>query len=142
MVLQDVWYNSWQAVGGGIGDGTGGGGKGLLFLVVRLWTHWVACTTLGEFKLVDVVVLPATLGAGVVVAIRLATLGDRRSLTLCDGLSVIMAVRSEIVVACRILSVAVLGAVALRDSISSVAEIIVLSCSDMVGTLQCMGITL
>ena len=88
------------------------------------------------------VALPATLGAGVVVAIWLSTLVDRRSITLCDGLSVIMAVRSAIVVACRLLSVAVLGAVSLRDSISSVAAMIVLSCSDIVGTLQCMGITL
>ena len=71
------------------------------------------------------VALPATLGAGVVVAIRLATLGDRRSFTLCDGLSVIMAVRSAIVVACRLFSVAALGAVSLRASIRYVAEIIV-----------------
>ena len=104
--------------------------------------YWIACTTLGEVKLVAVVTLPATLGAGVVVAIWLATLGDRRSLTLCDGLSVIMAVISVIVVACRLLSVAALGEVSLRASISSVAAIIVLSCSDIVGTLQCMGITL
>ena len=102
----------------------------------------VACTTFGEVKLDAVVDLPATLGAGVVVAIRLATLGDRRSFTLCDGLSVIMAVISEIVVACRLLSVDVLGAVSLRDFIIFFASIIVLSCSDMVGTLQCMGITL
>ena len=68
-VLRGVWYNAWQAVGGGIGDGTGGGGKGVLFLVVRWWTYWVACTTYGEVKLVDVVALPATLGAGIVVAI-------------------------------------------------------------------------
>ena len=79
--------------------------------------------------------LPATLGAGVVVAIWLATPGDRRSLTLCDGLSVIMAVRSAIVVACRLLSVSAMGAVSLRASISSVAAIIVLSCSEIVGTL-------
>ena len=85
--------------------------------------------------MVAVVALPATLDAGVVVAIWLATLGYWRSLTLCDGLSVIMAVRSVIVVACRLLSVAVLGAVSLRDSISSVAAIIVLSSSDIVGTL-------
>ena len=71
--------------------------------------------------------LPATLGAGVMVAIRLATFGDRRSFTLCDGLSVIIPVRSVIVVARRLFSVAALGAVALRDSISSVAAIIVLS---------------
>ena len=57
--------------------------------------------------------LPATLGSGVVVAIRLTTLRDRHSFTLCDGLSVIMAVRSAIVFACRLLSVAALGAVAL-----------------------------
>ena len=131
--MRGVWYNAWQAIGGGIG---------VLFLVVCWWTYWVACTTLGEVKLVAVVALPATLGAGVVVAIWLATLGDWRSLTLSDGLSVIMAVRSEIVVACRLFSVASLGAVSLRDSISSVAEIIVLYCSDIVGTLQCMGITL
>ena len=84
VVLQGVWYNAWQAVGGVIG---------VLFLVARWWTYWVACTTLGEVKLVAVVALPVTLGAGVVVAVRLATLGDRLSLTLCDGLSVIMAVR-------------------------------------------------
>ena len=54
----------------------------------------------------------------------------------------IMAVRSAIVVACQLLSVAALGAVSLRAYISSVAAIIVLSCSDIVGTLQCMGITL
>ena len=84
------------------------------------------------------VALTITLVAGVVVTIRLATLGDRRSFTLCGGLSVIMTVRSAIVVACQILSVAALGAVALRYSISSVAAIIVLSCSYMVGTLQCM----
>ena len=113
-----------------------------MFLVVPWWTYWIACTTIGEVKLVAMVDLPATLGAGVVVEIWLATLRDRRILTLCDGLSVIMAVRSAIVVACRIFSVAVLGAVSLRDSISSVAAIVVLSCSDMVGTLQCMGITL
>ena len=46
-VLQGVWYNAWQDVGGGIGDGTGGGGKGVFFLVVRWWTYWVSCTTLG-----------------------------------------------------------------------------------------------
>ena len=132
-VLWGVWYTAWQAIGGGIG---------VLFLVVRWWTYWVACTTLGEVKLVVVVALPATLVAGVVVAIWLATLRDRRSLTLCDGLSGIMAERSAIVVACRLFSVAALGAVSLRDSISSVAAIIVLSCSDIVGTLQCMGITL
>ena len=86
--------------------------------------------------------LPTTLGAGAVVAIWLVTLVDRRILTFCDGLSVIMVVRSAIVVACRLLSVAELGAVSLRDSISSVAAIIVLYCSDIVGTLQCMGITL
>ena len=119
-----------------------GGGIGVLFLVVCWWTYWFACTNLGEVKLVAVVDLPDTLEAGAVVAIRLATLVDRRSLTLCDGLSVIMAARSAIVVACGLLSVAVLGAVYLRDSISSVAEIIVLSWSDMVGTLHCMGITL
>ena len=34
-VLRGVWYNAWQAVVGGIGDGTGGVGKGVLFLVVR-----------------------------------------------------------------------------------------------------------
>ena len=141
-VLQGFWYNAWQAVGGGIVYGTGGGGKGLLFLVICLWTYWVACTTLGEVKLVAVVALPDTLGAGVVVAIWLATLGDRRSLALCDGLSVIIAVISDIVVACRLLSVAAMGAVSLRDSISSVAKIIVLSCSDIVGILQCMGIIL
>ena len=118
MVLRGVWYTAWQAIGGGIG---------VLFLVVRWWTYWVAFTTLGEVKLVAVVALPATLGAGVVVAIWLATLVDRRSLTLCDGLSVIMAARSVIVVACRLLSVAALGAVSLRASISSVAAIIVLS---------------
>ena len=106
-----------------------------MFLVVRWWMYWVACATLGEVKLVAVVALPATLGAGVVVAIWLATLGDWRSLTLCDGLSVIMAVRSAIVVACRLLSVAALGAVSLRDSISSVVANIALSCSDIVGTL-------
>ena len=132
-VLMGVWYTAWQAVCGGIG---------VFFLVVHWWTFWVACTTLGEVKLVDVVALPITLGAGVVVVIWLATLEDRRSLTLCDGLSVIMAVISAIVVAFRLLSVAALGAVSLRASISSVAEIIVLSCSDIVGTLQCMGITL
>ena len=114
-VLRGVWYTAWQAIGGGIG---------VLFLVICWWTYWVACTTLGEVKLVSVVALPTTLGAGVVVAIWLATLGDRRSLTLCDGLSVIMAVRSEIVVACRLLSVAALGAVSLRASIRSVAEIL------------------
>ena len=73
---------------------------GVLFLVVRWWTYWVAFTTLGEVKLVAVVALPTTLGAGVVVAIWLSTLVDWRSLTLCDGLSVIMAVRSAIVVVC------------------------------------------
>ena len=104
--------------------------------------YWVSFTTLGEVKLVAVVALPATLGAGVVVSIWLATLVDRRSLTLYDGLSVIMAVRSAIVVACRLLSVAGLGEVYLRASIRSVAAIIALSCSDIVGTLQCMGITL
>ena len=92
-----------------------------MFLVVRWWTYWVTCTTLGEVKLVSVVALPATLGAGVVVAIWLATLGDRRSLTLYDGLSLIMAVRSSIVVACRLLSVSAMGALSFRDSISSVA---------------------
>ena len=132
-VLRGVWYTECQAIGGGIG---------VLFLVVRWWTHWVAFTTLGEVKLVAVVALPATLGSGVVVAIWLSTLVDQRSLTLCDGLSVIMAVISAIVVACRLLSVAALGAVSLRDSISSVAAIIFLSCSEIVGTLQCMGITL
>ena len=90
VVLRGVWYNVWQAVGGGIG---------VLFMVVCWWTYWVSCTTLGEVKLVAVVDLPTTLGAGVVVAIRLATLGDWRSLPLCYGLSVIMAVRSAIVVA-------------------------------------------
>ena len=35
VVLQGVWNNACQAVGGGIGDGTGGGGKIVLFLVVR-----------------------------------------------------------------------------------------------------------
>ena len=119
-----------------------GGGIGVLFLVVRWWTYWVACTTLGEVKLVAVVALLATLGAGVVVAIWLATLGYRHSLTLCDGLSVIMAARSVIVVACRLLSVAALGEVSLRASISSVAAIIFLSCSEIVGTLQCICITL
>ena len=94
MVLRGVWYTAWQAIDGGIG---------VLFLVVRWWTYWVAFATLVEFKLVSVVDLTITLGAGVVVTIRLATLGDRRSLTLCDGLSVIMAVRSAIVVACRLL---------------------------------------
>ena len=133
--MRGVCYNAWQAVGGVIGDGTGGGGKGVLFLVVRWWTYWVACATLSEFKLVAVVALPVTLGDGVVVAIWLATLRDRRSLTLCDGLSVIMTVRSVIVVACRLLSVSALCEVSLRDSISYVAEIIFLSCSDMVGTL-------
>ena len=113
-----------------------------MFLVVRWWTYWVAFTTLGEVKLVSVVALTITLGSGVVVTIWLATLGYRRSFTLCDGLSVIMAVRYAIFVACRLLSVAALGAVSLRDSISSVAEIIVLYCFDIVGTLQCMGITL
>ena len=132
-VLRGVWYTAWQAVGGGIG---------VLFLVVRWWTYWVACTTLVEVKLVAVVALPASLGAGVVVTIRLATLGDRRSLTFCDGISVIMAVISASVVACRLLSVAALGAVLLRASIKYVAAIIVLSYSDIVGTLQCMGITL
>ena len=124
-MFRGVWYNAWQAVGGGIGDGTGGGGKGVLFLVVRWWTYWVAFTTLGEVKLVSVVALNITLGAGVVVTIWLATLGYRRSFTLCGGLSVIMTVRSAIVVACRLLSVAALGAVALRYSISSFAAIIV-----------------
>ena len=85
-VLRGVWYNAWQAVGGGIGDVTGGGGKGVLFLVVRWCTYLVSCTTLVEVKLVAVVALPDTLRAGVMVAIRLATLGDRRSFTLCDGL--------------------------------------------------------
>ena len=113
-----------------------------MFLLVCWWTYWVACITLGEVKLVDVVALPATLGAGVMVVIWLATLVDWRSLALCDGLSVIMAVRSAIAVACQLLSVAALGAVSLRDSISSVAAIIFLSCYDIVGTLQCMGITL
>ena len=70
-----------------------------MFLVVLWWTYWVACTNLGEVKLVAVVALPATLVAGIVVAIWLSTLVDWRSLTLCDGLSVIMAVRSAIVVA-------------------------------------------
>ena len=111
-VLRGVWYTAWQAIVGGIG---------VLFLIVRWWTYWVAFATLSEVKLVAVVDLPAILVAGVVVAIWLATLGDRHSLTLCDGLSVIMAVISAIVVACRLLSVAVLGAVSLRDSISSVA---------------------
>ena len=132
-VLRGVWYTAWQDIGGGIG---------VLFLVVHWWTYWVAFTTLGEVKLVAVVALPATLGAGVVVAIWLSTLIDRRSLTLCDGLSVIVAVRSAIVVACRLLSVAALGAVSLSDSISSVAEIIVLYCSDIVDNLQCMVIIL
>ena len=100
-VLRGVWYTAWQAIGGGIG---------VLFLVVCWWTYCVACTTLGEVKLVAVMALPATLVAGVVVVIWLSTLVDRRSLTLCDGLSVIMAVRSVIVVACRLLSVAALGA--------------------------------
>ena len=131
-VLRGVCYNAWQAVGGVIE---------VLFLVVCWWTYWVACTTIGEVKLVALVALPATLGAGLVVAIRLAILGDRRSLTLCGGLSVIMVVRSAIVVACWLLSVAVLGVVYLRDSISFVAAIIVLSCSEMVGTLHFMGIT-
>ena len=54
----------------------------------------------------------------------------------------IMVVISAIVVAFRLLSVAALGAVSFRGSIIYVAAIIVLSCSDMVGTLQCMGITL
>ena len=54
----------------------------------------------------------------------------------------IMAVRSAIVVACRLLSVAVLGAVTLRVSISSVVAIIVFYLSGVVGTFQCMGITL
>ena len=71
-VLRGFWCTAWQAIGGGIG---------LLFLVVRWWTYWVACTTLGEVKLVAVVALPATPGAGVVVAIWLSTLIDRRSLT-------------------------------------------------------------
>ena len=132
-VLRGVWYTAWQAIVGGIG---------VLFLVVRWWTYWVAFTTLGEVKLVAVVALPATLGSGAVVAIRLATPGDRRSLTLCDEISLIMAVRSAIAVSCRLLLVAVLDAVSLRDSINSVAAIIILSCSDVVGTLQCMGITL
>ena len=113
-----VWYTAWQAIGGGIG---------VLFLVVFWWKYWFAFTTLGEVKLVAVVALPDTLGAGVVVTIWLATLVDRRSLTLCYGLSVIMAVRSAIVVACRLLSVAALGAVSLRAFISSVAAIIVSS---------------
>ena len=95
-----------------------------MFLVVRWWTYWIACTTIGEVKLVAVVALPATLGAGVVVAIWLSTLVDWRSITLCDGLSVIMAVISAIVVACRLFSVAVLGTVSLGDSISPVAAII------------------
>ena len=69
------------------------------------------------------VALPATLGAGIVVTVRLATLVDWNCFTLCYGISVLMAVRSAIVVACRLLSVAALGAVALRDSISSVAAI-------------------
>ena len=141
-VLQGVWYNTWQAIGGGITDGTGGVGKGVLFLVIRCWTYLAACTTLGEVKLVAVVAIPATLGDGVVVTIRLANLRDWRSFTLCDGLSVIVAVISVMIVACQRLSVAVLGAVALRDSISSVAAIIFISLSDMVGTLQWMGITL
>ena len=118
VVLRGVWYAVWQAIGGGIG---------LLFLVVHWWTYWVACVALGEVKLVSVVALSATLVSGVVVAIWLATLGDRRSLTLYDGLSVIMAVRSVIVAACLLLSVDALGAVSLRASISSVAAIIVLS---------------
>ena len=59
-VLRGVWYTAWQAICGGIG---------VLFLVVRWWTYWVAFTTLGEVKLVAVVALPATLGSGVVVAI-------------------------------------------------------------------------
>ena len=113
-----------------------------MFLVVCWWTYWVACTTLGEVKLVAVVALTATLGAGVVVAIWLATLLDRRSLALCDELSVIMAVRPAIVVAFRLLSVAALDAVSLRASFRSVAEITVLSCSDILGNLQCMGIIL
>ena len=117
-MLRSVWYTAWQAIGDGIG---------VLFLFVHWWTYWVDCTTLGEVKLVAVVALPATLVAGVVVAIWLATLVDRRSLTLCDGLSVIMAVRSVIVVACQLLSVSALGAFSLRSSISSVAAIIVLS---------------
>ena len=117
-MLRSVWYTAWQAIGDGIG---------VLFLFVHWWTYWVDCTTLGEVKLVAVVALPATLRAGVVVAIRLATFGDWRSFILCDGLSVIMTVISAIVVACRLLSVAALGAVDLRDSISSVAAIIVLS---------------
>ena len=132
-MLQGVCYTAWQAIGGRIG---------VLFLVVRWWKYWIACITLGEVKSFAVVALPATLGAGFVVAIWLSTLRDRRSLTSCDGLSLIMAVISAIVVACRLFSVAVLGSVSLRASISSVAEIIVLSCSDIVGTLQCMGITL
>ena len=132
-VLRVVWYTTWQAIGGGIG---------VFFLVVRSWTYWVSFATLGEVKLVAVVALTSTLGAGVVVAIWLSTLVDRLSLTFCDGLSVIMAARSAIVVASRLLSVAVLGAVSLRASIRSVAAIVVLSCSDIVGTLQCMGITL
>ena len=72
-VLWGVWYTAWQAIGGGIG---------VMFLVVRWWTYWVSFTTLGEVKLVSVVDIPTTLGAGIVVAIRLATLRDRRSLTL------------------------------------------------------------
>ena len=68
VVLRGVWYTAWQAIGGGIG---------VLFLVVRWWMYWVDCTTLGEVKLVSVVAIPATLGAGVVVAIWLAT--PRRS---------------------------------------------------------------
>ena len=55
-VLRGVWYTAWQAIGGGIE---------VLFLVVRWWTYWVAFTTLGEVKLVDVVALPVSLGAGV-----------------------------------------------------------------------------
>ena len=59
MVVWGVWYNSCQAVGGRIGYGTGGGRIVLLFLVARWCTYWVACTTLGEVKLVAVVALPA-----------------------------------------------------------------------------------
>ena len=60
VVLRGVWYTTWQDIGGGVG---------VLLLAVRWWTYWVACTTLGEVKLVSVLALPATLGAGVVVAI-------------------------------------------------------------------------
>ena len=44
-VLRSVWYTAWQATCAGIG---------VLFLVVRRWTYWVAFTTLGEVKLVAV----------------------------------------------------------------------------------------